>query len=60
MQMPKMIIFDYGNTILHEPGFDTLKGEEALFEYIKVNNNNLITKDIHSFSQNIYGNRQGT
>ncbi|MHC1694153.1 MAG: HAD family hydrolase [Eubacteriales bacterium] len=54
MQIPKMIIFDYGNTILHEPGFDTLRGEEALFQYIKSNRNNLTAKDVHSFSQKLF------
>jgi putative hydrolase of the HAD superfamily len=34
MRYPKMILFDYGRTLLYEPGFDTLAGERALFEKI--------------------------
>ena len=33
MNKPKMIIFDYGHTLLCEPGFDFLRGEQSLFEY---------------------------
>ena len=38
---PKMILFEYGHTLLCEPEFDFLRGEEALFEYIKHNKNGL-------------------
>lgn len=34
MTCPKMIIFDYGHTLCCEPGWDALRGERALFEYI--------------------------
>ena len=34
---PKMIIFDYGNTLLHEPDFDFLRGDTVLFDFIKSN-----------------------
>lgn len=37
MRCPKMILFDYGHTLLYEPGFDTLAGERALFEKIADN-----------------------
>jgi len=35
MKKPKMALFDYGYTLLCEPGFDFLHGEEALFMYVK-------------------------
>lgn len=54
MNKPKMILFDYGNTLLCEPGFDTLRGEEALFKYIKNNKNNLTPKEVNDFSQEIF------
>lgn len=35
MKKPEMIIFDYGHTLLHEPGWDTLRAQRELFKYIK-------------------------
>ena len=37
MRKPDMILFDYGDTLLCEPGFDALRGMHALFPYI-INN----------------------
>lgn len=54
MNKPKMILFDYGNTLLCEPGFDTLRGEEALFKYIKSNKNNLTAKQVNEFSGELF------
>lgn len=47
MTMPKMILFDYGGTLLYEPDFDPRRGNEALFRLIKDNPNN-ITLDEYS------------
>jgi putative hydrolase of the HAD superfamily len=49
-----MILFDYGNTLLHEPGFDFLRGEEALFKYIKRNERGLTPKQVNDFSQELF------
>ncbi|HOJ11538.1 MAG TPA: HAD family hydrolase [Clostridiales bacterium] len=54
MVYPKMILFDYGHTLLHEPDFDTLRGEEALLKYVKSNKNNYTAKDINDFSQGLF------
>ncbi|MDR0292735.1 MAG: HAD family hydrolase [Oscillospiraceae bacterium] len=54
MNKPKMIIFDYGHTLLYEPGFDFLHGEEALFEYVKNNKNGLTPKQVSDFSQKLF------
>ena len=35
--IPKMILFDYGGTLMDEPDFDLLRGEKAVFEHIKEN-----------------------
>lgn len=37
MQKPEMILFDYGFTLLNEPGADFLRGEEAVFPCIRDN-----------------------
>jgi putative hydrolase of the HAD superfamily len=44
---PKMILFDYGHTLLYEPNFSLLRGNEALFEYIKNNKNGLTPKQVN-------------
>ena len=54
MKKPKMILFDYGHTLLCEPRFDTLRGEEALFKYIKTNKNKLTPKQVNDFSQELF------
>ena len=37
MHKPEMILFDYGFTLLNEPDTDFLRGEEAVFPYIRHN-----------------------
>lgn len=54
MKKPKMILFDYGHTLLYEPGFDFLRGEEALFKYIKSNKNGLTPKEVCDYSQELF------
>ncbi len=54
MVYPEMIIFDYGHTLLYEPGFDSLRGEEALMKHIKSNKNNYTADEINDFSQKIF------
>jgi hypothetical protein len=49
-----MIIFDYGHTLLHEPGFDFLRGEEALFKYITSNKNGFSPKEVCDYSQELF------
>ena len=36
-QKPKMILFDYGGTLLCEPDWDMLRGECALFKHVVAN-----------------------
>lgn len=36
-EKPAMILFDYGFTLLYEPGADFLRGEKAVFPYIREN-----------------------
>jgi putative hydrolase of the HAD superfamily len=54
MKLPKMIIFDYGHTLLYEPGFNKLRGTEAIMPYITVNPQNLTAKEIADFNSKIY------
>ena len=42
------------HTLLYEPGFDTLRGQEAVLKYARSNKNNLPAKEINDFSQRLY------
>ena len=33
MNYPRMIIFDYGHTLLYEPGWDSVRGNAELLKY---------------------------
>ena len=54
VKKPKMILFDYGQTLLCEPDSDFLRGEEALFGYIKSNRNNLTPMQVCDFSKVLF------
>lgn len=54
MILPKMILFDYGHTLLYEPDFDALRGERALFQYVVRNKNNLSPEEVNTFSGKLF------
>lgn len=41
IQKPKMIIFDYGHTLLYEIGHNSENGNRAIYQYIKKNPKNI-------------------
>lgn len=41
MKKPKMIIFDYGHTLLYQPNFNTSNGNRAIYPYINRNPHNI-------------------
>lgn len=49
MQKPEMILFDYGFTLLHEPGMDFLRGEEAVYPLIAENPLGKTAKELCDF-----------
>ena len=51
---PKMILFDYGLTLLHEPDFDPLRGDRALSQYITQNPNGFSPEDISAFARKVF------
>ncbi len=55
MTTPKMILFDYGHTLLYEPDYDTLRGFEALFRHVESNRDNRTPAEVNRFSQQLYG-----
>ena len=42
----KAILFDYGHTLLYEPGWDAVRGNEALLKYVTKNPNNCTLEDV--------------
>ncbi|MDE6405024.1 MAG: HAD family hydrolase [Lachnospiraceae bacterium] len=59
MKRPEMILFDYGHTLLYEPGFDALRCEEAAFPYIVENPLQLTAKQIYAEVQKLFERFQG-
>lgn len=55
MNYPKMIIFDYGHTLLYEPDWNTDRGNEALLKYAVKNPNNCTVEDITKSAEFIFG-----
>ena len=41
MKNPEMILFDYGHTLLYQPGFNTSNGNKAIYPYINKNPRNI-------------------
>lgn len=54
MNKPEMILFDYGHTLLYEPGFDAMRCEEAAFPYIIRNPQNLTAEQIYGEVQKMF------
>ena len=51
MQRPKMIMFDYGQTLISESRFDGEKGCRAVLKYAKQNPYNVSGKEIQEFAK---------
>ncbi|MBR5114328.1 MAG: HAD family hydrolase [Oscillospiraceae bacterium] len=54
MKYPKMIIFDYGHTLLWEPGWDPERGDRALFEHITRNPGGYSLEEIRKQAEIIF------
>ncbi len=55
MKYPKMILFDYGHTLLYEPGFDSVRGNRELLKYVTRNPNHCTLEDVRKAAELIYG-----
>ena len=58
MTRPKMIIFDYGGTLLQEPECDFDRGEEKVFEHVVRNPNHLNPQELSLFGSQRFGELQ--
>ncbi len=54
MDKPSMILFDYGQTLLCEPSWNPLRGEEELYKYLTKNPDNLTAEEICDFSEGVF------
>lgn len=54
MEQPKMILFDYGNTLLYEPDFDLLRGEREIFQHVVSNPDNVTVEQAHAFDAKLF------
>lgn len=55
IRFPKMIIFDYGETLLCEPDWDTDRGNVELLKYATKNPNNCTVDDVRKGAEMIFG-----
>lgn len=55
MKYPKMIIFDYGHTLLYEPGWDSARGNAELLKYVTKNPKGCTLEDVRQGAGLIYG-----
>ena len=54
MKYPKMIIFDYGHTLLCEPGWDSERGNSALLKHITKNPGGYTIEEIRKWAEIIF------
>lgn len=53
MKTPKMVLFDYGQTLIPEQAFDGLKGTEAVLQYAARNKYHLSAKQVQAKADEI-------
>ena len=55
MKYPKMILFDYGHTLLYEPDWDAVRGTEELLRYVVKNPGSHTLEDVRKGAELIFG-----
>lgn len=53
MKKPKMILFDYGQTLVNEQLFDGVKGTEALLGYATKNKYNKSAEEVQAYANKL-------
>lgn len=54
MNLPKMIIFDYAQTLVYEKPYDVLKGITSVLMHASVNPDNVQAEEVTAFSNEIF------
>ena len=55
MKLPKMILFDYGQTLLGEGEWDNLRGNAALLRHAVKNPRNVTAQDVAALADELFG-----
>lgn len=55
---PKMILFDYGHTLLWEKDFDFQRGYRAIFEHVSKNPNGVTSDKMHELAEGLFNDLQ--
>lgn len=53
MKKPKMILFDYGQTLVNEARYDAIRGTEAVLKYATINKYDLSAKEIQKRAEEL-------
>lgn len=53
MKLPKMILFDYGQTLAAEKSFDGVKGTAAVLEYATVNKHGMTAEEVQAYADTV-------
>jgi putative hydrolase of the HAD superfamily len=59
MQLPKMIIFDYGHTLVYEPMEFHIKGAEAVLSHATCNPKNITAKELCRLRKELFDEQAG-
>lgn len=51
---PKMILFDYGGTLMYEPDFSPSSGNAAIYPYINENSHNVSLQEFSDYLLNLF------
>lgn len=54
MQKPEMVIFDYGHTLLYQPGHSTSSGNRAIYPYIDCNPRGISFEEFNQTMINLF------
>lgn len=54
MNNPKMILFDYGGTLMYEPDFEPMNGNKAIYPYISENPHNVGLEKFGTYLLNLF------
>lgn len=54
MKKPKMIMFDYGHTLIYEREFDGIRGTKEVLKYATHNEKKLSAEDVSKISDNLF------
>lgn len=55
MNRPKMIMFDYGHTLLYELDTDFLRGEKEVWKHVRKNPNQVTAEYAFQFGMDVFG-----